>query len=74
MPVENEPALVRFDAGAAVAIARERADEDLLVAAEFTAKGYNLIYLADEIVDTYGDETRARAASRSVRALTPAAT
>lgn len=52
--MNNEPALVRFDAAAAVDVASERAGDGLLVATEYTSDGFNLVYVADEVLEEYG--------------------
>lgn len=52
--MSNEAALVQFDAAAAVELAHERAGDGLLVAAEYTSEGFNLVYVADEALEEYG--------------------
>jgi hypothetical protein len=53
MPERNRSTLTAFDADAAVEAALDEVGDDLLVAAEYTADEFELLYLSDAVVEIY---------------------
>jgi len=53
MPISNSPKHVDFDAEAAVAAARERSDDRVLVGAEYTVDEFQMLYASDRVLDEY---------------------
>lgn len=56
MPLENDPAIVDFDAAAALAAVRETVDGTLYSFVEYDDDGFNHLYVADETLAFYPDE------------------
>jgi hypothetical protein len=55
MPVTNESALVEFDADAAVDIALDASDDEVLASAEYTVEDFQILYAGDGALDEYDD-------------------
>lgn len=56
MPYEGTPGLAAFDAGAALERAREVDGDDVLTFVEFTHDEFNVVYVADEVLELYRGE------------------
>lgn len=54
MPHVTDSTPVEYDPEAAVAVARDATDADLLAAACFTADAHQLLYVSDAFVERYG--------------------
>lgn len=60
MPYEGTPGLVAFEAGEALERARGVGGDDILTFIEFTADEFNVVYVADEVLELYRDEAHMR--------------
>jgi hypothetical protein len=55
MPITNESTLVAFDGDAARAAVHEAAGDGLLSATAFTSDDFEILYVADPVLDLYRD-------------------